>query len=76
MQGLKVSCKDFVESNDAEFSKLVEELHFDGGFNADKFFVFMKKLAAKNNVLLSDVNEFNYDTYFHNFFKETEKGLS
>jgi hypothetical protein len=76
----EMTCDEFVEGymlDDRDFDSLIDEmLRIDGGPSSEKMFNFMKDLAKEEGVRLTDIEDFDYDDYFYEVYKNTEKGLS
>ena len=71
-----MECLEFVDYLDNDFCTLCDELYWDGGFDAQVFFNYMKLEADKIGVRLTDLSTFDYENYFYILYQNTEKGLS
>jgi len=75
----EMSCADFFESymdNYHDWDTFADEMYWEDSFSSDKCFEKMKHLAKKHNVKLKDEHTFDYDKFFYQTYKDTEKGLS
>lgn len=72
------TCEDYFDSlhNSYCFDSLIDEAHWGDDFNAESFFEFGKSYATESGVLLTDLESFDYETYFWTMFDSSEKGLS
>jgi hypothetical protein len=75
---LTTTCQDFADSldNTMDYESLVDEQFRSNGFNAEQFYKFTLKMAAKEGVTLTDTDSWDYESYFWNLYKTSEKGLS
>lgn len=72
-----MTCVDFCDSQiEREFRILCDEMYWDGGFSLKECLNLMNRMAKKLNVVLSDVEEFDGDKFFYDWYRNTEKGLS
>lgn len=74
-----MTCEEFAESlvNDGFFSEMNGESYWSQSFNSDRYFEAMKEEAAKKNITLSDVEEWDYDKFMYEVYKsDPDKGLS
>jgi hypothetical protein len=78
MNNKTMSCEDFAEllDNNYFFDQLVDEQYWTDGFKADPFFTDLKDEAKKRGIVLSNVDDFDYEKYFQNVYSSSEKGLS
>lgn len=74
-----MTCEEFFESyvnGDYKFDTLIDEMYWDGDVNTDYLFKYLVDSAKKNEVVLSDVDTFDYDSFLYDVYENTEKGLS
>lgn len=75
----KQTCSDFLDmlNNEYFFSDIHSEMHWGQSYNSERLFQLFKVEAARRNVELSDVNEWDYDKELHENYKaDADKGLS
>lgn len=75
----EMTCEDFFHSymdSGNYWNTLADEMYWGRNFSADRCFASMKRLAARENVTLTDVKMFQYEDFFYNAYQNTEKGLS
>ena len=74
----KSTCEDFADDLDnvSYFSKMVNEAHRNQDFSSDRFFDRLKAEAFDRNIQLTDIEDFEYDEYFYNLYKWSEKEIA
>lgn len=75
----EMTCEEFFESYmDAgnHWNTLADEMYWEGRFSADQCFASMRRMAEREGVTLTDVAAFQYEDFFYNAYRNTEKGLS
>jgi hypothetical protein len=73
-----MKCEEFADElyNDYFFDTEIDEQYWSGGVNTTALFKSLCAEADKRGVVLTDVGEWDYDTYFYDVYRSTEKGLS
>lgn len=69
-----MKCEDFADRED--FSEMCDEMYWEDNFDADRFLDALVFRASEQRVRLTDIFEWDYDKYFWNMYRCTEKGLS
>lgn len=64
----------FVETR--EFNTYVDEAYWERNFSTDVCLDWMLDRAKQEQIELTHVEDFDYDTFFYNAYQCTEKGLS
>ena len=54
----------------------IQNAVWSGDFSTDKAYDILLNLAKKKRVDIVDKDDFDYDRFFHDLYKSTEKGLS
>ena len=72
------TCEEFSSGleNHYFFDSLVDEQYWADDFKAESYFEMLKNEAKKKNIKLSDADDFDYETYYWELYKASEKGLS
>ncbi len=74
-----MSCDDYLEHlwNTEGFHTLISELHWGLGVDVDRMFHYMVNEAAKDGVVLTDIDTWDYDKPLYESYKNSDdKGLS
>jgi hypothetical protein len=72
-----MSCADFFDAClDNDWDSFADEMYWSDSYNSDACFDWLKARADREGVILTDVEEFEYDKFFWNTYRDTEKGLS
>lgn len=58
------------------YDQIFDEMLRVDGYSSDRLLAFVKSEAAREGVELTGEDTFEYDDYFWNVWKTTEKGLS
>lgn len=74
----KQTCEAFAEDlwNQWFFDDLIDEAYWGRSFNAMRFFFALVNEAEKRGVELTDVRDWDFDSYFWEMYRSSEKGLS
>lgn len=73
----EMSCEDYFDAHFAdECDDMIQDMYWSDSYSTDKLFNAMVADAKKHGIKLSDEETWNYDKFFHNVWKSTEKGLS
>lgn len=62
--------------NEDSFNEYVQHAFYTRDFDAETVLEMMIRDAARHNVLLKDIHNFDYDEFFYQAYLDTEKGLS
>lgn len=62
--------------NDDAFSEYAQHAFYSRTFDTELAFELMLRSASRQNVLLTNVDSFDYDEFFYQAYLDTEKGLS
>jgi hypothetical protein len=72
-----MNCADYFDANwQMQCDRIIQEQYWDGGVNTDALFDSMKRDAAKDGVTLTDTDTWDYEDFFYQTYRDTEKGLS
>lgn len=73
-----MTCESFVEQNDKYFEERMQEMYWewDGSIRTNELYDMMVKMAKEMCVQLTDLEVWDYDYYFYNWYQSMEKGLS
>lgn len=72
-----MKCEDYLEQFWLDNCyELMDEMFWDRSFSSSKLCDYMLSHATSNNVLLIDMQDWNYDDSFYNTYQDMEKGLS
>ena len=63
-------------ANGHDYDNIIQDMYWRDEFDAEFLFDFTLNCAIEENVLLTGVEEFDYETYFRDMWNNTEKGLS
>lgn len=70
-----MTCDEYLSGLD--FGSLIDELYWERENNVtDKLWEFMKEQAKRDNVILTDEEDYNYDKPLWDVYQYPEKGLS
>jgi hypothetical protein len=74
----EMTCEDFFDSymDNHDWSTMADEMHWEDNFSSERCFKKMKELAKHHHVKLTNEDDFDYDEFFYQTYKDTEKGLS
>lgn len=62
--------------NDGFFDEVMDSMHWSDSFNTETLLQIGLKEAAADEIELTGLDSFDYDTFFYNAYQCTEKGLS
>jgi hypothetical protein len=72
-----MSCAEFFLAYlDSDWDSFADEMYWSDSYSSDACFDWLKARADREGVILTDVEEFEYDKFFWNTYRDTEKGLS
>ena len=76
--GEAMTCADFFIAycDDADWNMMCDEFYWGDSFSSDACFDWLRARADRESVHLTDVDTWDYDSYFWNTYRDTEKGLS
>jgi hypothetical protein len=71
-----MTCEEFADYMQDDLATLIDEHYWEGGPNANDFFVWLQGAALADCVTLTDLDTFDYEGYYEVEYKCAEKGLS
>lgn len=74
-----MTCEEYLELlwNEGSINLYISEQFYSGGVNTDHLFDYMLKCAARDGVILSDMNVWDYDKALYAAYQtDSDKGLS
>lgn len=72
-----MTCEEFYEAYAVNsIDDCMQELYWDGGYSSQVLMDHLGALAMAENIILSDYDTWNYETFFWDVYRNTEKGLS
>jgi len=74
--GTKMNCLDFLNKNEDYFESVMQDCYWDGGFNSNRLLAATAKLMLQNHVIITDLEQFDVESYFYKWYVCIEKGLS
>lgn len=75
----KLTCRQFIDQSSAlqeTLDQYIQESYWTDDFSVDVAWQIMTKQADKEDVILTDEEDFDYNEEFYETYKATEKGLS
>lgn len=72
------TCEEFADHLDNHyfFSEMIDEAYWGRDFKAILFFGALVREAESRGVTLTDVRDWDFDSWFWNLYHSSEKGLS
>jgi hypothetical protein len=73
-----INAKDYADdfSMSKAFEDYIDSAYWSDSFDTEEAFQMMMDSAQENGILLDNVDEFDYDRFFYEIYKDSEKGLS
>lgn len=72
-----MKCREYFDSCfEQKADDYIQEAYWERNFNTDTLFDMMIRDAKRKGISFEDEEEWNYDKFFYDLYKDTEKGLS
>lgn len=74
----QLNTEDFAEKlvNEFFFDSVIDDMHWAKDYKPAVLFKLLTNEAQKRGITLSDKEEWDFESFFSNLYKSTEKGLS
>ena len=73
-----MTCAEYIAAmhNSYELDGIIDEMYWGDGFNSQNMWSYVLSSALMDNVILTDILDFDYETEFWELYNCAEKGLS
>lgn len=73
-----MTCADFFLSycDGIEWDSLCDEMYWGDSYSSDLCLEWLKRRAEQEEIKLTDLDDWDYDRFFYQTYRDTEKGLS
>lgn len=74
----RMTCQEYIDSlNDSyEFDAIFDEMYWSDDYSDKVLWNYVLTKAFINNIILTDILEYDYETEFWELYQAAEKGLS
>lgn len=76
MSQIEMTCEQVADLHDAVFEDIMQEQYWEGGINTQALAETLEIVAREAGIKITDLETYDLDKHFFNWYHCIEKGLS